>query len=171
MPISTVRGTKLGSPPKQGEISRRPVQQEIHEVGNLLLRSALRNFREYAGVPAIEAFAVREIGYRETTSAREIANALMSDEAQVSRVIKALLQKKLITRKQDRSHHRRKLISLTEKGKRTFAAVEQIGHWRETRVLRGLSGRELRQFYDTLGKLRANAEGLFDTASLEVDII
>ena len=138
MPDSTDQGSTPCIPPQQGEISRRPVQQEIHEVGNLLLRSALRNFRQYAGVPAIEAFAIREIGYRGTTSAREIAGALMSDEAQVSRVIRALLDKKLITRKQDSSHRRRKLISLTQKGNRTFATIEQIGHWRETRMLQGL---------------------------------
>lgn len=146
---------RQGFPPKgTGQI--------LNELGNLIFRSSIRAFSSAAGVQVVEAWVLRKIGYKKVISAREIAAAMSADEGQISRVIKSLLDKKLIARTQDPSYGRRKLIRLTKKGERAYELVEAIQQLREERLLENIDDREYRRFLDTIEKIRANASELLD---------
>ena len=75
--------------------------QILNELGNLIFRSSIRAYSSAAGVQVVEAWVLRKIGYKKVISAREIAVVMSADEGQISRVIKSLLDKKLIARTQD----------------------------------------------------------------------
>ena len=87
---------------------------------------------------------------------------MSADEGQISRVIKSLLDKKLIARTRDPSYGRRKLIRLIKKGERAYELVEAIQRSREERLLDNISKKEYRRFLDTFEKISANANELLD---------
>ena len=136
--------------------------QILNELSNLIFRSSIRAYSSVAGVQVVEAWVLRKIGFKKVITAREIAVVMGADEGQVSRVIKSLLDKKLITRTQDPSYGRRKLIRLTKKGERAYELVEEITRSREERILENISESEYRGFLDMIEKIRANANELLD---------
>ena len=147
--------SRRGFPPKvTGQI--------LNEVANLIFRSSIRAFSSVAGVQVVEAWVLRKIGFKKVISAREIATVMSADEGQISRVIKALLDKELIVRTQDPSYGRRKLIRLTKKGERAYVLVEAIQRSREAQLLENIGDKEYRQFLGTIEKIRANANELLD---------
>ena len=141
--------------------------QIISELGNLIFRSSIRAYSSAAGVQVVEAWVLRKIGYKKVISAREIAIVMSADEGQISRVIKSLLDKKLIARTQDPSYGRRKLIRLTKKGERAYELVEEITRSREERLLENISETEYRRFIEMIEKIRANANELLDDTEYE----
>ena len=143
------------------------IGQIINELGNLIFRSSIRAYSSAAGVQVVEAWVLRKIGYKKVISAREIAVVMSADEGQISRVIKSLLDKKLIARTQDPSYGRRKLIRLTKKGERAYELVEEITRSREERLLENISDTEYRRFIEMIEKIRANANELLDDTEYE----
>lgn len=144
------------------EFPPKGIGQILNELGNLIFRSSIRAFSSTAGVQVVEAWVLRKIGFKKVISAREIAAAMSADEGQISRVIKSLLDKKLIARTQDPSYGRRKLIRLTKKGERAYELVEAIHLSREGQLLENIDDNEYSQLLETIGKIRANANELLD---------
>jgi len=71
-----------------------------------------------------EARILYELANRPDPTAAEIARALRLDPAQMSRTIKRFAHRGLVATRDDPSHGRHQLLSLTEQGRAAFAALE-----------------------------------------------
>jgi DNA-binding MarR family transcriptional regulator/GNAT superfamily N-acetyltransferase len=71
-----------------------------------------------------EARILYELANRPDPTAAEIARALRLDPAQMSRTIKRFANRGLVAMRDDPSHGRHQLLSLTEQGRAAFAALE-----------------------------------------------
>lgn len=71
-----------------------------------------------------EARILYELANRPDPTAAEIARALRLDPAQMSRTIKRFANRGLVATRDDPSHGRHQLLSLTEQGRAAFAALE-----------------------------------------------
>jgi DNA-binding MarR family transcriptional regulator/GNAT superfamily N-acetyltransferase len=71
-----------------------------------------------------EARILYELANRTDPTAAEIARALRLDPAQISRTIRRLANRGLVAARDDPSHGRHQLLSLTEQGRAAFAAAE-----------------------------------------------
>lgn len=71
-----------------------------------------------------EARILYELANRPGPTAAEIARALRLDPAQMSRTIKRFANRGLVATRDDPSHGRHQLLSLTEQGRAAFAALE-----------------------------------------------
>jgi DNA-binding MarR family transcriptional regulator/GNAT superfamily N-acetyltransferase len=71
-----------------------------------------------------EARILYELANRSDPTAAEIARALRLDPAQISRTIRRFVNRGLVATRDDPSHGRHQLLSLTEQGRTAFAALE-----------------------------------------------
>jgi len=71
-----------------------------------------------------EARILYELANRSDPTGAEIARALRLDPAQISRTIKRFANRGLVATRDDPSHGRHQLLSLTEQGRAAFAALE-----------------------------------------------
>jgi DNA-binding MarR family transcriptional regulator/GNAT superfamily N-acetyltransferase len=71
-----------------------------------------------------EARILYELANQPDPTAAEIARALRLDPAQMSRTIKRFANRGLVATRDDPSHGRHQLLSLTEQGRAAFAALE-----------------------------------------------
>jgi len=71
-----------------------------------------------------EARILYELANRTDPTAAEIARALRLDPAQISRTIRRFVNRGLVATRDDPSHGRHQLLSLTEHGRTAFAALE-----------------------------------------------
>lgn len=71
-----------------------------------------------------EARILYELANRSDPTAAEITRALRLDRAQMSRTIKRFANRGLVATRDDPSHGRHQLLSLTEQGRAAFAALE-----------------------------------------------
>jgi DNA-binding MarR family transcriptional regulator/GNAT superfamily N-acetyltransferase len=72
-----------------------------------------------------EARVLYEIAHRSGSTAAEIARALNIDRAQISRTLKRFAERGLVETREDPSHGRQQLLSLTEAGHAAFAALDR----------------------------------------------
>lgn len=71
-----------------------------------------------------EARILYELANRSDPTAAEIARALRLDPAQISRTIRRFADRGLVATRDDPSHGRHQLLSLTERGRTAFTALE-----------------------------------------------
>lgn len=76
-----------------------------------------------------EARVLYELAYRTDPTAAGLARALRMDPGQISRTIKRFMGRGLAEARDDPAHGRHKLLSLTEQGRASYAALE--GNTRE----------------------------------------
>lgn len=72
-----------------------------------------------------QARVLYELAHRATPTAAEIARDLGLDPAQLSRILKLLTARGLLTSKPSAAHAKHKLLSLTAAGRRAFDALEE----------------------------------------------
>jgi DNA-binding MarR family transcriptional regulator/GNAT superfamily N-acetyltransferase len=86
-----------------------------------------------------EARILYELANRSDPTAAEIARALRLDPAQISRTIRRFASRGLVATRDDPSHGRHQLLSLTERGRAAFAALEGNTRHAVGALLDGLS--------------------------------
>lgn len=85
-----------------------------------------------------EARILYELANRPDPTAAEIARALRLDPAQMSRTIKRFANRGLVATRDDPSHGRHQLLSLTERGRAAFTALENNTRQAIGELLEGL---------------------------------
>jgi DNA-binding MarR family transcriptional regulator len=78
-----------------------------------------------SGFSLAEARIIYELAQAPETSATEIGEKLNLDRGYLSRMLRAFERKRLISRKTDAADKRRSHLSLTEKGRTTFAQLDK----------------------------------------------
>lgn len=85
-----------------------------------------------------EARVLYELAHRDRPTAAEIARALDIDRAQISRTLKRFAARGLIEVRENPSHARERLLSLTEKGRAAFKALDKNTQDAVRELLEGL---------------------------------
>jgi DNA-binding MarR family transcriptional regulator/GNAT superfamily N-acetyltransferase len=75
--------------------------------------------------PLTQARVLYELAHRANPTAAEIARDLRLDPAQLSRILKLLTARRLLTSRPSAAHAKLKLLSLTSAGRKAFDALEQ----------------------------------------------
>lgn len=104
----------------------------------------------------VEARVLYELANRERPTATDIRNELGLDGGYMSRILRDFERRSLVTRAQSKTDERRKFLSLTAKGRRAFAPLDERSNRVVGAMLDGLSSKERKQLVDamrTVGRL------------------
>ncbi len=140
------------------------VAYRINGLANIMLRSASRFYKAKLGLHPPEIWVLCSIGIHEPITAREVANRITIDEAQVSRAIKSLIEQDIINRQSSKEDNRRKMLSLSKKGKSLFQKATRFSQDRQARFLEGLSDEDIEHFKSILEIVGDNAQELLSNS-------
>ena len=93
---------------------------------------------------------------RDGLQQREIADLLLKDRPNITRILERMQNKKLIRRETDLKDRRAVRVHLTTQGGKLFPKVEKIALNFKAQAYQGLSETELKQFKDTLHLISEN---------------
>src|SRR6516225_9083113 len=103
-----------------------------------------------------EARVLYELAHREQPTATDIRKELGLDAGYMSRILRGFERRKLVTRKQSKTDERQRFLSLTAKGRKAFAPLDERSNRDVAAMLEKLSPTERQQLLDavqTVGRL------------------
>lgn len=103
-----------------------------------------------------EARVLYELAHREQPTATDIRKELGLDAGYMSRILRDFERRRLVTREQSKTDERQRFLSLTAKGRRTFAPLDERSNRDVGAILKELSSKERKQLLDavqTVGRL------------------
>jgi DNA-binding MarR family transcriptional regulator/GNAT superfamily N-acetyltransferase len=101
-----------------------------------------------------EARVLYELAHREQPTATEIRKKLGLDAGYISRILQDFERRKLVTREQSKTDERQRFLSLTAKGRRAFAPLDERSNRDMAAMLEELSSMERNQLVDALQTAR-----------------
>lgn len=138
----------------------RAFTRELARAGGLLSPDYLAS-----GMTVGEARCLYEVGHADSLEISALADRLDLDLGHVSRIVSRLVERKLVTKRVERRDARARAVSVTAKGARTLAALDDHANQRLDAWLASKPGAAVDQL---LSGLRAFVSA--DTPSLEVEI-
>ena len=139
-----------------------PVQGVDTQVG--LIREFNRFYTRKIGVidgtasspfSLAEARVLYELAHREQPTATDIRKELGLDAGYVSRILREFERRKLVTRERSKTDERQKYLSLTAKGRRAFAPLDERSNRDVAAILEELSPAARRQLVDSAQTIRS----------------
>ena len=112
------------------------------------------------GLSGLMHTVLHKVGAMGTCTQEQIIPDSLADKGAISRDCARLEELGLIIRQPDPENKRRKLLSLTEKGRRIRQELVEMDDWTAEMLLSGFSEEERTQFLSYLGRMEKNAEGL-----------
>ena len=103
-----------------------------------------------------EARVLYELAHREQPTATDIRKELGLDAGYMSRILRGFERRKLVTRERSKTDERQRFLSLTAKGRKAFAPLDERSNRDVAAMLKKLSPTERKQLVDavqTVGKL------------------
>jgi DNA-binding MarR family transcriptional regulator/GNAT superfamily N-acetyltransferase len=97
-----------------------------------------------------EARVLYELAHRDETTATEIRKELGLDAGYISRIVRGLERQKLLTREASKADERRKFLSLSAKGRRAFAPLDERSSRDVAAMIEELSPEERKRMVDAL---------------------
>ena len=134
------------------------VAYRLNALTNAILRSASRQYAKGARMSPPEAWVLGAIGNFQPITAREVAERMAIDEAQVSRAIKSLLARGFVRRRAAADDNRRKILTLSPAGRRACERAMRLAAERQDKLLDGLAASDVARLTRMLVRLRDNAE-------------
>jgi len=125
-------------------------------VAHIRLKAGLaRAMRPFGITP--EQFAILSLLWEHNElQQREIADLLVKDRPNITRILERMQKKQLIKRKTDSVDRRAIRVHLTQTGKKIYPELEQIAIEFRTKAYRGLSKADQQQLKDTLQLISEN---------------
>jgi len=102
-----------------------------------------------------EARVLYELAHREQPTATDIRKELGLDAGYVSRILREFERRKLVTRERSKTDERQKYLSLTAKGRRAFAPLDERSNCDVAAMLEELSPAARRQLVDSAQTIRS----------------
>ena len=136
------------------------VSFRIHQVANLLARSAAMRYRREHGVSMMEWRAIALLGANAPLSLNELSRLANLDKSQTSRTISALAARRLVLRAADRNDARGVQLSLSAAGRRLYQQLISTARERNLRLLDALTVTERKVLDTLLDKLAVKAREL-----------
>jgi DNA-binding MarR family transcriptional regulator/N-acetylglutamate synthase-like GNAT family acetyltransferase len=109
-----------------------------------------------------EARTLYELAHRAEFTASELADLLGLDRGYLSRIVRQFEARGFVKKKRSPADGRRQLLTLTDKGNRTFAPIDALANEHISGLLSGLSTAETQNLLDAMRTMRR----LLDPAEL-----
>ncbi|MEL6960208.1 MAG: MarR family winged helix-turn-helix transcriptional regulator [Pseudomonadota bacterium] len=132
------------------------LQSSLNAQASALLKSR-------SGLTLVEWRLIQTLRMIKNASLTEIADHVQMDKGQLSRKIKSMVEKGLLTAKTDKDDQRVQHLTLTEKAQALSAQMMPFMEARQQRLLEDVSAEELAVFYSVIDKIEA-ASKFRDTA-------
>jgi DNA-binding MarR family transcriptional regulator len=97
-----------------------------------------------------EARVLYELAHRKQSTATDIRKELGLDAGYMSRILRDFERRKLVTREQSKMDERQRFLSLTVKGRRAFAPLDERSNRDVSAMLKELSPTERKQLVDAV---------------------
>ncbi len=156
--LETPPGRRAGLPAMDGFATVRIVQ-----LAELISRGAAKVFDARFGLKNTELRILVHLASRDALAVNELARRTRVDKAWISRSLRALERRRLVSRAAHPSDTRASLISLTAAGRALLAKVAPVAEARNRHLLSGLDEAEVRRLLDALA---ARAEDLLSNPDL-----
>jgi DNA-binding MarR family transcriptional regulator/ribosomal protein S18 acetylase RimI-like enzyme len=101
-----------------------------------------------------EARVLYELAHREQPTATDIRKELGLDAGYMSRILRDFERRRLVTREQSKTDERQRFLSLTAKGRRAFAPLDERSNRDVAATLEELSPTERKQLVDAVQAVR-----------------
>jgi len=101
-----------------------------------------------------EARVLYELAHREHPTATDIRKELGLDAGYMSRILRDFERRKLVTRQQSKTDERQRFLSLTAKGRRAFAPLDERSNRNVAAMLEEHSPAERKQLVDAVKTVR-----------------
>jgi DNA-binding MarR family transcriptional regulator len=125
----------------------------ILAITNRLNRQATHILDEQQGLRLPEWRCMTMIGRHGELRLNDISDIIGMDPGQVTRTIRSLADKKLVTTKRDTLDKRTVIAKLTRKGQQKFAQVLPLMEQRQRRLLASLTPSDRKAFYRIMDRL------------------
>src|SRR5262252_10690369 len=102
-----------------------------------------------------EARVLYELAHREQPTATDIHRELGLDAGYMSRILRDFERRKLVTREQSKTDERQRFLSLTAKGRRAFAPLDERSNRDVAAMLDAVSPRERNQLVEAVQTVRS----------------
>jgi DNA-binding MarR family transcriptional regulator len=139
----------------------RLVSVRIVRLSELILRLGVLAFQDRFGVRPTDLRILVMLGAHQPISVNEVSRRTHIDKAWISRSLRGLLDRKLITRMAHPSDSRASLLSLTKKGEALLRKIAPVAQDYQRQLLQGQRSRDVERVLDLLS---ARAEEMFQTA-------
>lgn len=136
------------------------VTARVGRVSKALSRSTARLYLAKFDVTVPEWRVIANVALRGSCSARELIEDVAMDKSLVSRSIRQLVGKGLLTARPSDVDRRTSLLRLTAKGVRTYQDLLPKAQRRQATLLEDLDEEERRVLWIALGKLESKARAL-----------
>ena len=137
------------------------VSVRIVRLSELILRIGTQRFKDRFGVKPTDLRILVMLGAYQPISVNEVSRRTHIDKAWISRSLRALLRRKLITRTAHPSDSRASLLSLTKKGEALLRDIAPLAQEYQRQLLQGQRARDVERVLDLLS---ARAEEMYQTA-------
>src|SRR5262249_59201817 len=101
-----------------------------------------------------EARVLYELAHRERPTATDIRKELGLDAGYLSRILREFERRKLLTRERSRTDEREKFLSLTAKGRRAFAPLDERSNRDVAAMLEALTPTARKELVDSAETMR-----------------
>ena len=137
------------------------VSVRIVRLSELILRIGTHRFKDRFGVKPTDLRILVMLGAYQPISVNEVSRRTHIDKAWISRSLRALLRRKLITRTAHPSDSRASLLSLTKKGEALLREIAPLAQEYQRQLLQGQRARDVERVLDLLS---AQAEEMYQAA-------
>ena len=124
------------------------LQSSLNAQGTALLKSN-------SGLSLVEWRLIQTLRMFENASLTEIAGVVQMDKGQLSRKIKAMVEKGLLRAETDKRDQRVQHLTLTKKAEQLSAQMMPVMEARQRRLLANVSAEDLEVFYSVIDKIEA----------------
>lgn len=133
------------------------VVQEVRQFNRFYTRliGLLDEHLPDTGLTLTEGRVMYELATGGRQTAADLSRTLGVDKSQLSRVIRTLRARRLLTSEADSSHAKRQLLSLTPTGRKAFARLDRGTRSRMASLLKPLAGAERERLVSSLRNVQA----------------
>ena len=139
----------------------RLVSVRIVRLSELILRIGTIAFKDRFGVKPTDLRILVMLGAYQPISVNEVSRRTHIDKAWISRSLRGLLRRKLITKTSHPSDSRASLLSLTKKGEALLREIAPVAEGYQRQLLQGQRARDVERVLDLLS---ARAEAMYEDA-------
>ncbi len=139
----------------------RLVSVRIVRLSELILRIGTLTFKDRFGVKPTDLRILVMLGAYQPISVNEVSRRTHIDKAWISRSLRGLMRRKLITKTSHPSDNRASLLSLTKQGESLLREIAPVAQEYQRQLLQGQRTRDVERVLDLLS---ARAEEMFQFA-------
>lgn len=129
----------------------------MHEVANLVSRSAAMRYKREFGVILWEWRTIALLGAKQMLALKDLAKAAGLDKSQISRVVAGLTARGLVLRQIDENDGRKIRLSLTRTGQSLYKSLIRVSRERNAAFLDCMTQAEKKTLASILDKIERKA--------------